>query len=68
MPFLMEPKLGWVQDSRQAPKLIPSHPLAKIYTWKKVITKFDIHRDPFFRLEALQLARPSALRAYARVA
>ena len=34
--------IGWAQDSCEAPKLIPGHPLAEIYTLQKVRSKFDI--------------------------
>ena len=39
--------VGWVQDSSQALKLIPGHPLAQIYTLQKVRSKFDILKYGF---------------------
>ena len=52
--------LGWEQDSCQAPKLIPGHPLAKIYTLQKVRSKFDILRYHFLSFEVTQPAGPRA--------
>ena len=48
------------QDSFQAPKLIPGHHLAQIYTLQKVRSKFDIHRYHFLTFEVPQPAGPRA--------
>ena len=50
--------LGWVQDSYQATKLLPGHPLRYIYILQKIRSKFDIHRYHSLSLEIPQLAGP----------
>ena len=52
--------IGWVQDSCEALKLIPGHPLALIYTLQKARSKFDIHRYHFLSFEVSQPAGPRA--------
>ena len=53
--------LVWVQNSCQAPKLMPDHPLAKIYTLQKARSKFDIFRYHSVSFEVHQRAGPRTL-------
>ena len=50
--------LGWAQDSCEAPKSIPGHPLAKIYPLQKIWSKFDILRYHYLSFEVPQPAGP----------
>ena len=51
--------LEWVQESCQATKLLPGHPLTYIYTLQKIISKFDIHRYGFLG-RARRTRRPAS--------